>query len=315
MTKVLIVDDSPVDRRLAGRLLERSADPTAGGETGITPMYASDGKEALALIEQDRPDAVITDLQMPGMNGLNLVLQVRVRHPLVPVILMTAHGSEELAVQALQAGAASYVPKRDLANDLLETVEAVLETAQAKRGHKRVLECLTDTTSHFVLDNDPTLIPPLVGYLKDNLFRMSGSDDTGLIQVTIALREGIVNAMEHGNLELDSTLREDDEGAYQKLARERRRQKPYSDRRVDVTARESPKEAVYVIRDEGPGFDPSLLPDPTEPTNLERRSGRGLLLMRTFMSEVRYNDRGNELTLVRRAGDKSSTGTWDLTEE
>ena len=81
---------------------------------------------------------------------------------------------------------------------------------------------------------------------------------------------------------------------------ERRGRKPYTDRRVHVTARETPGEAVYVIRDDGPGFDTSSLPDPTDPANLERRSGRGLLLMRAFMSEVRYNDRGNEVTLVRR---------------
>ena len=91
MPKVLIVDDSPVDRRLAGKLLEKRHDPGAPDtETGLTMAYAADGREALAAIEKDRPDVVITDLQMPEMNGLNLVLQVRIRHPLLPVILMTA---------------------------------------------------------------------------------------------------------------------------------------------------------------------------------------------------------------------------------
>jgi anti-sigma regulatory factor (Ser/Thr protein kinase) len=56
----------------------------------------------------------------------------------------------------------------------------------------------------------------------------------------------------------------------------------------------------FVIRDEGPGFDPRQLPDPTAPTNLEKPSGRGLLLMRTFMDEVVYNDAGNQVTLVKR---------------
>ena len=67
-------------------------------------------------------------------------------------------------------------------------------------------------------------------------------------------------------------------------------------------ARESPKEAVYVIRDEGKGFDTSNMPDPTDPANLERMSGRGLLLMRAFMTEVHHNDRGNQVTLIRRPG-------------
>ena len=99
---------------------------------------------------------------------------------------------------------------------------------------------------------------------------------------------------------LDSALREQSESAYHDLGERRRRQEPYRSRRVHMTARETADEAVYVIRDEGPGFDPSKLPDPLDPANLERASGRGLLLIRTFMTEVRHNDRGNELTLVWR---------------
>ena len=57
---------------------------------------------------------------------------------------------------------------------------------------------------------------------------------------------------------------------------------------------------TYAIRDEGPGFDPSTLPDPTDPANLERVSGRGLLLIHAFMDEVRHNPTGNEITMVKR---------------
>jgi CheY-like chemotaxis protein len=292
MSKVLVVDDSPVDRQLAGKLLEKQTDATV--------IYASDGKEALQAIAREKPDAVVTDLQMPGMNGLDLVLEVRLHHPFVPVVLMTAHGSEELAMEALRRGAASYVPKRNLASDLAGTLEGVMEAAQGKQSRDRLMECLTRTESHFVLDNDPSLIPPLVNYLKENVFRLSGSDDTGLIRVTIALREALLNAMEHGNLELSSAMRENDTESYHKLAAQRRVQKPYADRRVFVAARESQSEAVYMIRDEGPGFDPSKLPDPTDPANLERPCGRGTLLIRTFMSEVKYNDRGNEIILIHR---------------
>jgi anti-sigma regulatory factor (Ser/Thr protein kinase) len=54
------------------------------------------------------------------------------------------------------------------------------------------------------------------------------------------------------------------------------------------------------MRDEGPGFDPKELPDPTDPENLLKLSGRGILLMRTFMDDVKFNDRGNEVTMVKR---------------
>jgi anti-sigma regulatory factor (Ser/Thr protein kinase) len=60
-------------------------------------------------------------------------------------------------------------------------------------------------------------------------------------------------------------------------------------------------DAKFIVRDEGPGFDPHGLPDPTDPANLEKASGRGLLLMRTFMDSVSFNDLGNEVTMVKTA--------------
>src|SRR5262249_45075936 len=152
----------------------------------------------------------------------------------------------------------------------------------------------------FLLDNDPSLIPPLIGHLRDNLLRMGLCDETGLIRVTVALSEALSNAIFHGNLEVDSRLRETDEKAWHQLVEERRRQKPDRDRRVHIIAKETLPEARYVIRDEGPGFDPSRLPDPTDPANLEKVSGRGLLLIRTFMDEVYHNQLGNELTMAKR---------------
>jgi len=59
-------------------------------------------------------------------------------------------------------------------------------------------------------------------------------------------------------------------------------------------------EACFTIRDEGPGFDPSKLPDPTDPENLLKASGRGLLLIKTFMDEVTHSANGNQITMVKR---------------
>jgi len=65
---------------------------------------------------------------------------------------------------------------------------------------------------------------------------------------------------------------------------------------------------VITIGDEGPGFDPSKLPDPTDPANLEMASGRGILLMRTFMTDVHYNNNGNVVTLVKRRNAGAADG-------
>jgi anti-sigma regulatory factor (Ser/Thr protein kinase) len=222
-------------------------------------------------------------------------------YPFVPVILMTAHGSEEIAATALQKGAASYVPKRNLASDLVATVANVLEVLQASRDQDLVLESLEQTEFHFVLANDNSRFQKLIGFLQDQMEQMQIVDKNGLIRVGTALHEVLVNAVEHGNLEVSSGLREDrDHNRYRDFVDQRRAQPPYRDRRIRLTARFSRREAVYIVRDEGPGFDVGNLPDPTDPANLGKCSGRGLLLIRTFMDDVHFNAAGNEITLYKR---------------
>jgi CheY-like chemotaxis protein/anti-sigma regulatory factor (Ser/Thr protein kinase) len=293
MATILVVDDSTLDRYLAGALIQE--------HSGWEATYAEDGRQALEILRRQPADLVVTDLQMPEINGLELVETVQREFPLIPVILMTAHGSEEIAVAALKKGAASYVPKRDLAADLAHTVEKVLNVALAGKNQQQVLECLDQAEFRFVLANDIARLGPIISHLQDQMLNMKLIDKSGLIRIGTALHEALVNAIEHGNLELGTELRENgDRAAYRLQSDQRRQQPPYRDRRVRLCARISRAEAVCVIADEGPGFDPAKLPDPADPANLEKAGGRGLFLVRTFMDEVRFNPAGNEITLIKR---------------
>jgi len=292
MAKILVVEDNAVDRLLVGKLLAKGIN--------LTAAYADNGRAALDAIAKDVPDLVLTDMQMPEMDGLQLVREVRQRFPLVPIILITAHGSEELAVEALRSGAASYVPKQNLAGELVKTIERVLNLADSQRRRQHLRQRLTRMESHFALENDRSLIPPLVAELTENLTFMGLCDETEVLRVTVALGEALENAMVHGNLEISAEQRDLDEKAYVELISRRREELPYRDRLVYVMAKESRIEASYVIRDEGPGFDTSKLPDPRDPQNFEQSTNRGLLLIRAFMDEVRHNARGNEITMVKR---------------
>jgi anti-sigma regulatory factor (Ser/Thr protein kinase) len=125
-------------------------------------------------------------------------------------------------------------------------------------------------------------------------------DERDRIRVGVALEEALTNAMYHGNLGVDSELKASGDSLFVRVAEERRTQPPYRDRRIHVLARITTNEATISVRDEGDGFDPSKLPDPTDPANLELPSGRGLLLIRSFMDEVRHNPTGNQITMVKR---------------
>ena len=291
MSAILIVDDNPLDRRLAAKCLEAE---------GTTLLFAENGREALDLLARDRPDAVLTDLDMPEMNGLQLVRAAGKAYPGLPVVLMTAKGSEEVAAEALRAGAASYVPKRNLKRELAGALGIVLDAVASRKSRQQVLGLMTRTESEFVLGYESTGPSALVGYCQDALRMMRICGDGDLVRVGTALREAITNAVEHGNLGLDSKLREEGSGeGYYELGRRRAQEPAYKDRRVRFTARLTPAEATFVVSDDGPGFDPASLPDPTDPENLMLPHGRGLMLIRTFMDDVRFNATGNEITMIK----------------
>lgn len=308
MAIILIVDDSDVDSRLVKGMLK--------GE-GYSLHFASDGTEALELMRHTVPDLVVTDLFMPHMNGLELVSAVTSQYPLVPVILMTSLGNEETAVEALQHGASSYVPKRLLGRYLTQTIRSLLAQAKERRSRARLLGSMTANECMFSLENDSEMIPSLVGYFQESMSHMGIGDETERLRASVALEEALVNAVHHGNLEVSSELRESDDNAYYRLIHRRRREPPYCDRRVEVRVRMSDTEAAFIIRDQGPGFHVDALPDPTDPGNLEKLGGRGVMLMKTFMDDVRFNAEGNEVTLIKRAVRRPADEIfrWELDRE
>ena len=173
----------------------------------------------------------------------------------------------------------------------------MLLARQAIANKNREWNFLSYRESHYVLGYEEQARSTLVGYFQEELSRMEFCDDADNIRVGTALAESLANAIEHGNLELDSALREEANGSYYDLGRERANAAPYASRRVRISNRSTPAEVTYVIEDEGDGFDHHNLPDPTDPENLTKLSGRGLLLIRTFMDDVQFRDSGRRVTM------------------
>ena len=242
MHTVLVVDDSPIDRRVVGGLLTKAP--------SLEVVYAADGEEALQVLRAVNPDLVVTDLMMPNMDGLELVAASVSEFPRVPVILMTGKGSEQIAVDALKAGASSYVPKSVLQDLLVDTVENLLAMAHEEQTQVRLMDCMVGCT--FVIENDASMIPPMINYARRFIRQASLCDETGGIRTCVALEEALNNALYHGNLELDSELRESDRPRYRALVDERQHADPYQSRRIQVSISLTDDHGEFVISDEGP---------------------------------------------------------------
>jgi serine/threonine-protein kinase RsbW len=131
----------------------------------------------------------------------------------------------------------------------------------------------TVTTADFTIPSDLGEVRRVQGDIKDAL-AAAAFDEKDLFSIELALEEALVNAIKHGN-QLDP------------------------DRKVRVQYQVSPERFEIRIEDEGDGFNPEEVPDPTLPENLARPCGRGLLLIRSFMNDVSYHGRGNIVTMTK----------------
>lgn len=291
MARILIVEDSPTQAEQLQGVLEG-----AGYETTL----AANGAEALTSLALAVPDLVLADYMMPEINGLQLIETIRRDYPRVPSILVAAQGSEDIAAEALQRGAAGYIPKRRINPDLLRTVQKLLGAASASRHNQQLVGCWAASETQYVLTSSPELLAPLVAMYREMMTMLQLADDSTLIRISVALTEALDNALYHGNFELSSDLREGDGLAWREGIKTRRNESPYKDRKIFVQGRITRDEARFTIRDEGPGFDPNSLPATVDTANLERSSGRGIVLMKAFLDEVTFDATGNQVTLVKR---------------
>lgn len=117
--KILIADDHPIFRRGLRGVIEEDSELSVVGE-------AENGIEALRLVAEFKPDAVLADIDMPEMNGLDLARVVREKYPSLPVIILTMHKDQAMFDAALAAGARGYVLKENAANDINECLKTVV---------------------------------------------------------------------------------------------------------------------------------------------------------------------------------------------
>jgi anti-sigma regulatory factor (Ser/Thr protein kinase) len=129
----------------------------------------------------------------------------------------------------------------------------------------------------------------------------------------MAIYESLTYAIYHGNLELETDLRQSDEAIFCRLAVERRGDEPYASRRVRFSSRFSDTEARFVVSDDGSGNKPSERQNSIDAINLEGIEGRGLLLIHSFMDEVTHNLQGNEITMVKRVLARNSDSSSAMT--
>ena len=297
--KILSVEDQEAIRQGLVILLESQ---------GFEVVTAVHGEEALQKLEDGFiPDVILADHNMPVMDGIELIkaLKKRPGYAVFPVVFLSARSESENIMAALRYGAIDYITKPYDPEDLLKRIQRAFKIGQ----QLQLAESLQGQYENLHKQRAQiTALPFIEMHLKYMTeaevlarFFASAFDKAIQSQVTVGLIEGLSNAIIHGNCGISSEIREQKDG-YLLLQQElkKRQEKPeYKDRKVIFRTTTTSEMIEFEISDEGDGFDVSNIPDPRDPENVIKKSGRGILLMQLYFDSVEYNQKGNFLKLKK----------------
>ncbi len=166
-TKILVVDDESSNRTTLGRLLRRE---------GYEVAYAASGREALAVARAEDIHVVLTDLKMPGMSGIDLLKALKTIDPEVEVVVMTAYGTVETAVEAMKEGAYDFVSKPLKRAEVLGTLGKAVEKYRLQSENRRLREQLSALGDQPLIGSSPPMRE-----LFEELEQVAPADATVLI--------------------------------------------------------------------------------------------------------------------------------------
>jgi CheY-like chemotaxis protein len=295
MAAILLAEDSPTHTALIRSLLEQDSHDV---------RCVTNGHEAIENLKESLPDLVVTDLRMPEMNGLELVQVIADQFPTLPSVVVTARGSENLAVDALALGAANFVPKNSLRKLLNHVVRTTLRMAEVDGIYRRFSGQLHRPEFSFTLDNQVTAIEPAVLFVVQSLAAATAMNTTQRIRVGTAVASAIFNAICYGNLEVQDTdtfvsrLLAGEEGGEVEW-NDRASSAPYCQRSVQMNVSVGDTDTRIQVSHDGPGRMTRLLPAPGTPESFELEQCRGLMLMTSFVEDIHFHNDYSEVVMVK----------------
>ncbi len=242
-------------------------------QTGYAVESTESREEAVRLDQTHDFDIVITDLDGDKAFPKKQIPEAAINDCL-PEPDANADEFDRSRVKAFKVCATNYRREEYDETELKNIFETILNYKAQFVDSQHAVQKIREKIE-FVFPSALSLMHSILDYLMHRVEKV-GVVNPENSNLFIALDEAFVNAVKHGN-------------------------KFDAEKIIKVTAEVSVKEARFTIEDEGEGFDVNSIPDPTNPENLFKTSGRGVLIIHNVMDEVTYNERGNRLTMIKKS--------------
>lgn len=254
------------------------------------------------VIDHEDPHLIFIELVLPGEQSIQFMERIKKSKPNTQFIVITENATVENAITALRHGALDFLKKPFEIDDIARIVEKFFSLTANREADYDIYSSIVAEARTFQLPTDFSIISTFMSEIMHIVSRFTGIDKKTTLTIRLSLYEMLVNAMEHGNLEIDYEMKKsllEDVLDYQRFLMDRAVEPSFANRKVMVSYNYDGKSIAFTITDEGKGFDVSKVPNPHSSENLERLNGRGIFISRVNMTQVRYNDKGNQVTLYK----------------
>lgn len=288
--KILIVEDDHASRLFLESLLESNNYDFRSAENGI---------EGLNIFDEYNPDIVLSDIKMPIMDGLELLEAIRDKNSDAIVVIITAFGSENYAIQALHLGANNYLKKPVSGQELLRLLKKYKAIISGKYSPESLPGQILNRTYSIVFKSQFSKIPKIVD--KVMIESAIEIEDSEKVNIELGLVELITNAVEHGNLGISYIEKQTalDKGTLSELFDERIHNEKYKNRKVKIDFFTDEEKYQWTITDDGEGFNWKSIPDPTDQEHILELNGRGIFISKFLFDKIEYSGNGNIVTATK----------------
>ncbi|MBI5789680.1 MAG: diguanylate cyclase [Candidatus Schekmanbacteria bacterium] len=189
-SKILLVDNDQRTLKLLKLRLENE---------GYSVSLAVDGQEGLVCFAQDRPELVMLDVNMPGMSGLTVLVKMKIKSPETPVIIMTAYGSEQVAVDAMKKGASDYLTKPFNTKEVCQVIKENIERSRIMISRNQLLEMLRSSSAELIgqISELERSNKELIDSIRTKSDILAKLETTNLKLKELSIRDGLTRLYNH----------------------------------------------------------------------------------------------------------------------
>ncbi|MFW5850814.1 MAG: response regulator [Bacteroidota bacterium] len=239
------------------------------------------------------PDIVISDIRMPRFDGISLLKRIRQVERNVIVIMVTAHGNEEIALKALQSGANNYLKKPINLDEFRSQLARYKSILDYKIRKLDISNLIQSQKLEICVDSDMDYIPILSEFLTQKIKHVFSP--SVLINIELGISELLLNAIEHGNYNITNTDKKKAllNNTLVELYNERKQIADSLKKKIHITFTQNTEYCEWVVKDDGDGFDWKNLPHPTSQQLSTELQGRGVFISKLQFDDVQFLGSGN----------------------